>query len=265
MIKLIATDLDGTLLSSNKIISSKTKEVLKQAKDEGIYIVPCTGRPLASITPYLEELELFDDDYSITFNGGLVQHNQSGTTICSAKLSDEEVSEIISFLNHEQMTYDLVANRTLYAHCNQEETFYEHLNCHLDIERFSSAPKMEYNKIVVTSDEATLNEWIPKLTEQFAGRFYIVRTMPQLFEIASLNARKDKGVIHLCQHLNIPLSDVVAFGDEANDIELLQNVGLGIAMANATDEVKAVADAVTKTNDEHGVALAIEALLERRD
>ena len=87
MIKLVAIDLDGTLLDGKKQVSQKNKEVLAQAKAQGVKIVLCTGRPLRAIRPYLEELSLNESgDYSITFNGGLVQKKDTGEIMEKAAL-----------------------------------------------------------------------------------------------------------------------------------------------------------------------------------
>ena len=263
MIKLIATDLDGTLLNSKSQLSQKTIDVLKKAKEQGIYVVPCTGRPLASIQGYLKELGLYDDnDYSITFNGGLVQHNQSGEVIYSAQITKEESQKIVDFLNNKKMSYDLLCHDYLLAPAGQEESFYERLNHQLPVKHFEQFTALECNKIVVNGSEAEVSSWLDDVFKAFGDDFYVVRTMPELLEIASKKVGKEKGIAQLCQFLNLSMDQVISFGDEANDIEMLEQTGMGIAMENASEVVKQAANFVTKTNDENGVAIAIEALLE---
>ncbi len=95
LIKLVAIDLDGTLLNSEKEISLRNKQALMAAKQEGVKVVICTGRPLAAIGPYLEELGLQDEgDYSITFNGGLVQKNDTGAIIEKTLMPLEAIHEL---------------------------------------------------------------------------------------------------------------------------------------------------------------------------
>lgn len=263
MIKLIAIDLDGTLLNSNHEITSYTEKVLKKAKEAGIHIVLCTGRPLASIQGYLKQLSLFDEsDYSITFNGGYVQHNVSGNVIASAMLHYSDIIKITKLLEQNHFEYDVVSNGTLYVPKGQSHTFYEQLNHHLPVIATEKWDKtLNYNKVVVPAEPDILEKAIPIIQEALGTDYYLVRSLPRLFEIANLEVGKEKGLKHLCEYLDISMSQVVAFGDEANDIGMLQEVGYGIAMGNATTEVKSVSRYITLTNDEDGVAKAIEALI----
>lgn len=263
MIKLVAMDLDGTLLQPDKTISEYTKQVLSQVKERGVHLVLCTGRPLAAIQSYLKTLSLFDDDdYSITFNGGLVQHNQSGRIISSHRLHGKEVMAIQDFLDSHHMTYDIVAGDCLLKKKGQAPTFYESLNKILPLKEITQIDGHDsYNKIVVTADPEQLEQWIPLIQAQLGDDYYLVKTMPTLFEIASPNVNKANGIKALADYLHIEMAEVAAFGDEANDMEMLKEAGYGIAMANATDDVKNIARFVTLTNKEDGVAKALATLV----
>ena len=263
MIKLVAMDLDGTLLHHDKTISDYTKQVLQKVKAKGVHLVLCTGRPIAAIQRYLKELDLFDDDdYSITFNGGLVQHNQSERVVSSHLLSGKEAQFIATFLNQHHMTYDMVQHQQLWKPSGQVATFYESLNKVLALHEFQEVnTTLSYNKIVVTGEPEQMQTWVPVIQEELQGKYYLVRSMPQLFEIAPLGVNKAEGIKALAKHLNIALEDIAAFGDEANDCEMLAEVGYGVAMGNANEAIQQQARYVTLTNDEDGVAKALEQLV----
>ena len=114
MIKLIAIDLDGTLLTDDKKISDKNKTVLTQAKEQGVKVVICTGRPLFAIEPYLDRLELRDEgDYSITFNGSSVQKNDTGETLLAHSLSFDEVSRVANVMMSLNLPLDIISVDTV--------------------------------------------------------------------------------------------------------------------------------------------------------
>ncbi|MDR3960307.1 MAG: HAD-IIB family hydrolase, partial [Streptococcus sp.] len=110
MIKLIAIDLDGTLLNDKKDVPPRNTEVLARAKAQGVKIVICTGRPLRAIRPYLEELSLKEPgDYSITFNGGLVQKNETGEIIEKAAMQLADIHELVSVAEDLNLPLDVVS------------------------------------------------------------------------------------------------------------------------------------------------------------
>ena len=156
MIKLVAIDLDGTLLNSQKEISLRNKQALMAAKQAGVKVVICTGRPLAAIGPYLEELGLQDEgDYSITFNGGLVQKNDTGAIIEKTLMPLEAIHELFDVLSDEVvMQLPSAPNYpSIYSSLNKLLTFESY-----KLEELT--PNRIYNKVVVAIDEAYLNERI---------------------------------------------------------------------------------------------------------
>ena len=109
MIKLVAIDLDGTLLTDDKRISQKNLTVLQKAKEQGVKVVLCTGRPLAAITPFIEQLGLNEPgDYSITFNGGLVQKNDTGEILSKSAMTLEDVQRISQLMIELDLPLDVL-------------------------------------------------------------------------------------------------------------------------------------------------------------
>jgi Cof subfamily protein (haloacid dehalogenase superfamily) len=118
-------------------------------------------------------------------------------------------------------------------------------------------PKVKYNKMMMIDEADVLEAAVSRLPQEIWANYTILRSEPFYLEILNKNASKGKAVKALAEHLGIDQKDVMAIGDSGNDVDLVDFAGIGVAMDNATDEVKAVADVVTTSNNEHGVAQAI--------
>jgi len=260
MIKLIAIDLDGTLLNGKKEISKTNQEVLAQAKAKGIKIVLCTGRPLKAILPYLDVLDLRSaGDYSITFNGGLVQKNDTGEIVDKQTLSVADVQDLLALAKQMDMPLDVLRDEVVlcFPTSSDHQTIYPKLNPLLV---FQSATQQEltaealYNKAVVAYDQKELDQWIPKIPAKFKERYEVIKTRSNLLEFMPKGVTKAYGIQLLAQELGIEQAEVMAIGDEENDLSMIAYAGVGVAMGNAISAVKEAADVVTATNEEDGVA-----------
>lgn len=263
MIKLIAIDLDGTLLTDAKTISDTNKKMLAEAKTRGVKIVICTGRPLIAIKDYLAELNLLDaDDYSITFNGGLIQTN-TGEILGKTAMDLADVQHIHQLLTNLALPMDVLSD----ALCFQFETAKDHPSIYPTLNKaLTYVPKMIealdedtlYNKVVASIDAAYLDQKIALIPNEEYERFEIFKTRPNLLEFMPKGVTKAFGLSVLGEHLGIEAREMMALGDEANDLSMINYAGMGVAMENATDGVKSAANFVTKTNQADGVAHAIQ-------
>ncbi|NEW65507.1 HAD family phosphatase [Carnobacteriaceae bacterium zg-84] len=264
MIKLIAIDLDGTLLTSDKTISQRNKEVIKQAKEQGIKIVLCTGRPIMGIRAFLEELDLISEhDHCITFNGGLVQVTETEEILAQKAHTKADVEHIydvcfsvglpINAIDLEKVYEPIYPphNRSLYPDIINNLLFE-----HRDIDSFD-ADHM-FNKVVSCCPQDVLDSKIAVLPETFKNDYTLLKSRPILLEILPKDVDKGYGLKCLCELLNIKAEEVLACGDEENDLAMLTYAGYGVAMGNATQDVKNAAKYITDTNDADGVAKAIE-------
>ncbi|PQC52341.1 Cof-type HAD-IIB family hydrolase [Enterococcus faecalis] len=264
MIKLVAIDLDGTLLNSQKEISLRNKQALMAAKQAGVKVVICTGRPLAAIGPYLEELGLQDEgDYSITFNGGLVQKNDTGAIIEKTLMPLEAIHELYQLATTLNMPFDVLSDEVVMQLPSSPNypSIYSSLNKLLTFESYKLeelTPNRIYNKVVVAIDEAYLNERIKEIPASFYERFEIIKTRNNLLEFMPKGITKAYGISLLAKDLGIRAEEIMTLGDEENDLPMIEYAGLGVAMANAIPLVKEAADVVTDTNDQDGVAKAVE-------
>lgn len=263
-IKIIALDLDGTLFNNDKKVSFENQQALKAAREKGIKIVITTGRPLMAIGNLLEELNLASsEDYSITFNGGLVQSND-GCILYKNELNRSQLSDIYQILEPLGLPFDILSDGIVYSiPCQGNKSLYHTANpllTFVELECFEDIPQdVIYNKVVTVIDADFLDEQIQKLPKEFYERYEVFKSRDILLEIMPKDVHKAAGLSLLCQHLKLNAENVMAMGDEENDISMLTWAGLGVAMANGSDIAKKNANFVTeKTNEENGVAEAIK-------
>ncbi|WP_414840123.1 sugar-phosphatase [Carnobacterium sp. TMP28] len=264
MIKLIAIDLDGTLLTKDRLISEENKQAIYEAKKQGIKVVLCTGRPLLGMVHYLEELNLREPgDYGITYNGGLVQKTDTGEILSQKTLSKKEVQELYKLSQDINMPCNFIDLERVYEPpypVGRESLYPTVMNA---LPFVSIAPEELYedtviNKVVFCYEEERLDEAIAKIPSEFFERFTLMKSRPILLELMNKEVDKGKGISVLCDLLGIDSHEVMAIGDEANDFAMIEFAGTGVAMENATLEIKQIAQFVTKNNNDHGVAHAIQ-------
>ena len=262
-IKLIALDLDGTLLTSEKNISERNLAALKMAQEQGIKIVLTTGRPLKAMELFLNELGVAnqEDEYTVTFNGGLVQRN-TGEILDKTVFAYDDVARIFEETEKLGLPLDAICEGTVYQIQSDHESLYAKFNPALTFipvafEDLSS--QMTYNKCVTAFAQEPLDAAIQQISPELFDQYEIFKSRELLLEWSPKNVHKAIGLSKLIKHLGINQSQVMACGDEANDLSMIEWAGLGVAMQNAVPAVKAVANVITPmTNDEEAVAWAIE-------
>ncbi|MCQ9209818.1 Cof-type HAD-IIB family hydrolase [Granulicatella seriolae] len=265
--KAIALDLDGTLLTSDKKISQATKETIQVAKDLGIKIILCTGRPLKGILHYLEELELVDDtDFSITYNGGLIQENKSGNVHYQKTLSKEEVSHIYQETYSVGLPINMIdldyAYETTYPAGVQ--SYYPQI---MEILSFLKKnpddfeDNHRFNKAVICTDQELLDQQAQQLPAEFFDSYTTVKSRPILLEVLPKGVSKGDALVRLADLLGISMDEMMACGDEENDLSMIEAAGFGVAMENAIDSLKEAADYITASNNHDGVAQAINYMI----
>src|SRR5574341_1113301 len=259
-INLLALDLDGTLLTHDKKISDENKAAIKAAQAQGVHVVITTGRPLKAIEHILSELDLLvASEYSITFNGGLVQRN-NGEILSQKTFSYEDLVELHEAFEQLNLPFDVISEGKCYE--TNPKSLYQGFSPFLDFTMgdFDTIPKdIILNKAVSAIDADFLDQQIKKIPASLKSKYEIFKSRDILLEIMPKGVVKSFGLEQLIAILGIEQASVMAMGDEENDITMLSWAGLGIAMKNATAEVNAIADVTAPlTNDEHGVAWAIK-------
>lgn len=261
-IKLIALDLDGTLLNGKKEISEANKEALRLAREKGVKVVITTGRPLPAVEAILTELGLMQaDEYSITFNGGLVQKND-GSILDQTGFGLEAVQSIYKVTQELGLPLDIVRGGDVYVLPAAVESLYPTCNALLNYlpTAYEDLPQgVEFNKAITACEPGLLDAMIQKIPEQLLSQFEVFKSREILLEWCPKGVHKAEGLTKLIAHLGIDRSEVMTCGDEDNDFSMIEWAGLGVCMANGSDKVKAVANVVTPmTNEEDAVAWAVQ-------
>lgn len=263
MIKLIAIDMDGTLLNESHLITEKVKTALHEAIEAGIKIVLCTGRPLKAIYPYLEELELSqEEDYVISLNGTLVQKTNTQEIVYSHTLSHEDVAKLEGLRRKDlEISFSYFNEKDYYYTGKQTEILQydaDLLGMELNYLPAKDIPDdMTIYKAMFVAESEVLDQFIPQVPEFIYQDYYPIRSLSYVFEVLPKQANKGAALLGLAKKLGFAKEEIMAIGDGANDIDMIEAAGESVAMGNATEEIKKAAKYETKTNEEDGVAHAI--------
>ena len=248
-IKMIVTDLDGTLLQTDKTISDQTASVFHRCREKGIMIVFATARPIRAVT--MLKLDI-GNDAAIYHNGAVIAiayfaHHHIGI---EPEVTKALLIQTANRFNDMKLSAEI--NDTLYANFDVSTIW---TNTTAILSDFADLPDIPADKIIfgtAKSDE------VREITSMLPDDLYPEIAENQILMVMNKNARKRNAVTKIAAHYGISLPDIVAFGDDYNDIEMLRDCGIGVAVANAIDEVKAVANFICDTNDNDGVAKWIE-------
>ena len=264
MYKLIALDIDGTLLNSEKKVTQEVFDAIQSAKEKGVKVVLSTGRPLPGVQSLLKELKLNDEEnYVVTFNGGLVQEITSQDVISNIEMSHEDFDYIYNELakKHDIKIHINTPNSLVvpYKEVPKYSVHESKLNnipviC-MDENEINS--DITFCKVMLVDEPEIIEDIITKIPQEFHDKYTIVRSAPFFLEFLNKKVNKGSGLQALCDKLGIDPSEVIAVGDEENDRHMIEFAGLGVAMGNARDSIKEIANHVTETNNNHGVAKVI--------
>ena len=262
-IKLLALDLDGTLLNADKKISKRNREAIFAARAKGVKVVLTTGRPLKAMEYLLDELGTagLADEYTITFNGGLVQRN-SGQILDKIVFSREDVMRIFRETKRLNLPLDAISDDLVYQLTSAQTSLYRKFNPYLQFQSISIeelSDQKTYNKCVTATAPESIDDTLPLISPDLFDQYEVFKSRDMLLEWSPKHVHKANGLAKLAQYLGIEANQVMACGDEENDRSMLEWSGIGVAMGNATVAIKQVANVVAPmTNDEDAVAWAIE-------
>ncbi len=268
-IKIIALDLDGTLLNSNKELSERNYRALEAAAQRGIQIVPTTGRFYGAMPQVIRQLPFVN--YVITINGAQVRDLRTGEVLYRAEIPWQQAIEIMSYLDTLPVIYDCFMGDAAWMTAALKEKIEDHTtDPHYrkmlhelrqpveELKAFLAQRQTDIQKTQFFTMDAALRQ---RLLEELPQRFEnIIASSALIHNVEINNARANKGdaVLALAAHLGCTADNVMSFGDGLNDVTMLCAAGVGVVMANAFDEVKAYADYITDDCDHDGVATAIE-------
>eukprot|EP00191_Tetraselmis_sp_GSL018_P020337 CAMPEP_0177592368 /NCGR_PEP_ID=MMETSP0419_2-20121207/8520_1 /TAXON_ID=582737 /ORGANISM="Tetraselmis sp., Strain GSL018" /LENGTH=354 /DNA_ID=CAMNT_0019083225 /DNA_START=24 /DNA_END=1085 /DNA_ORIENTATION=- len=258
--KLIASDVDGTLLNSSQQLSPCVRDSIRKASEAGVPLVVATGKARG---PWTEAVlpQLGEPTPGVYLQGCLI-YDEQGKLLYSRDLEADICRDVVAFARREGLT--------LTAYCG-ERILCEEVNDQTDRLLFYKEPTPEgvgplesilgevpVQKMIFMAEQERIDEIRPLAEKLLAGRASLTTALTGMLEVLPLGASKGEGVRMLLERLQVDPEDVLGMGDGENDIEMLKLVGLGVAMGNGKQIVKEVADAVAPSNDDDGVAWAIE-------
>ena len=258
MIKMIATDIDGTILPYNGEFTVGVKDCIKKLNERGIKVILVTGRMHSSATPLAKQLGL--NLPVISYQGGLIK-DIYGNTLFQVELSPIIAKEIIEWGRNNNVHLNLYIDDKLYVENDNEfiryyikGKFVDYTVCSFDDLEIKNVNKLLAIDIQ-NADRVT--SWVNILKSKYPN-LYIVKSTPYYCEIGSANAKKSIGVDFLCKMWGLKREEVLTIGDQNNDIDLVQCGGIGVSMGNGTPELQSVADYITDTVENDGFVKAVE-------
>lgn len=258
MIKMVATDIDGTIVKWDTEISDNVKNCISNLCKNGIKVVLVTGRMHCATTHIAASLGL--DTPIVSYQGGLIK-NQSGQTLYQQNLNCDYADKIIKWAKENDIHINLYIDDKLYVEKDNDFVrkytdgkFVSYTVC-----PFSTLKIDNVNKILAIdyNDVDRVTGWVKELHKSFP-ELYVVKSTPYFCEIGSPLARKSTGVEFLAKQWGIKKEEILTIGDQDNDIELLKAGGTAVAMGNATEELKKYADYITDSVENDGFAHAME-------
>lgn len=263
MIRLLAIDLDGTLLNSFHEISEENKTAIRKAQEHGVKVIIATGRPEQLCKSIVKELSLKDD--IIMSNGGVIGHPFKRDKVLSKTLNMKIVKTVVDYCETNDIIYLLYTAEAIISKPNFRVGFFENKNKNLPtdehvifkgIENLEDVYRTEPNKILVVEENSTK---LSQAKEYFStiDQISIVQSQTTFIDVSPRDVSKGFALKAYAEYLNLDPSEVAAMGDQDNDISMLKYAGTAIAMENASKGCMEVSNHVTLSNNAHGVAYAI--------
>ena len=263
--KLITVDIDDTLLNTQKVITPGTKAALMKAQESGIKLAVCSGRLPYGVRPYAKALDIFSyGGYYMGFNGGAIL-NSKDERISSTYLDSKYIEPVYSVLRPTNITTMVHKGDIIYA--DRKVNPYTHiepdviglpLNLVDDIAEFVD---WDLHKLLLSGEPEELKKTEKLLLDKFGAELDIYLSAPWFLEVMPKGISKGIGLKKICEDMCITTDEVISFGDSFNDISMIKTAGMGVAMGNAEEELKAAADMITDDCDSDGIAKALEKLL----
>ena len=259
--RYLALDFDGTLLTSDHIIDSETKNALIDAQRAGIQLILASGRPTYAMLKFAEELATDQfGGYLLSFNGSYMFDLKTNQKISTTELTKNEVSELYNYsknFDFSVLIYDdseiLIDNLNEFAEVESDITG-------MTIREITDFNRPSAKAIFVHSPEY-IDAIQAQVTAELSGKFTISRSMPSFLEVTPNGVDKGSSLATLFNLINAEKSQLIACGDGGNDLTMIQYAGLGVAMENARDEVKAAADFITFDNNSQGIVHVIDTFI----
>lgn len=257
--RLIAVDLDDSLLGIDSKISRANKDALFAARDKGVHVTIATGRMLDSAMPFIKEMKV--DIPVITYQGAFIKDIQTGETLVRKSVPMDYVHDIIDECKKRALHLQVYNESTYFFEQDNEYSQYYHRMSGIkgqeagDLKQFLEEEPM---KLLIIAEPPVIQEHLEDFQKQFGDQLQVLISRPHYLEFTNGEATKGRALAKLGDMLKIPKEEIIAIGDSFNDISMIDYAGLGVAMGNAPEEVKSYAQYIARGNDEDGVADVVE-------
>ncbi|MCX7922181.1 MAG: Cof-type HAD-IIB family hydrolase [Clostridia bacterium] len=267
MYKLVAIDLDGTLLNSGKIVSERNKEAIKRAIEKGIKIIVCSGRIYAGAKGFARQI--YTNEPLVACNGAVIKDIDTGEILYSNSLRHDDCLEVIEICRAKGIYFHVYIDDTMYTEKlgfsslyywkrNQELPEKDRVDIRVveslrQVVKSSSTPP---SKVVAISEDPIMLSCTRKHIEEIST-ISVMSSNYDNFEVVNHGVSKAKALSFISEKFGIKREEIIAIGDNENDYSMIQFAGIGIAMGNAEEIIKNAADYITLTNNEDGVAHAL--------
>ncbi|NHN32981.1 Cof-type HAD-IIB family hydrolase [Paenibacillus agricola] len=259
MYKMLAIDIDDTLINDKKEITEGTKQALEQALAQGVTVTLATGRMYASAKQMATQLGL--NVPLITYQGSLVKNSVDGETLYERSVPSEAAHHIFEYCELHGLHLQTYLNDILYVQeDNEKSRNYAALSkipftVYPEFRELADKPS---TKLLIIDDPGKLDEVAVELRDQIGHLVHITKSKPHFLEIVNREGTKGHAIRFLAERFGYDMSEVIAIGDSWNDHEMLEAAGFGVAMGNAVESLKEIADYVTLSNNEDGVKHVVE-------
>lgn len=261
-VQLLVADIDGTLVRTDKALSDATVAAAARLRDAGVALALISARPGSGIAPLAKQLAL--EGVFGAFNGATIAKSD-GTVVSAERLDDRVAARALELLAHPAIDLWLYADDRWYVtQTTNPHTAREKLSAGVDPTIVADLAPLarRVDKIVgVSEDHALLARLDPEIAAALGGKATIARSHAYFLDVTPPTGNKGDGIARIAEAAGVSLANTAAIGDGMNDIAMLKRAGLAVAMGNAPDEVKAAAGHVTRSNDDDGVAAAIDEII----
>lgn len=259
MYKLIAIDIDDTLINDDKEVTPATQQALEQAVAKDVVVTLATGRAYASAQKIARQTGL--NVPIITYQGALIKNLMDEKVLYERYVPEDAAHKLFEYCIEHNLHLQVYIDDKLYAREeNQKLKDYSELNRtpYFIEPDFKKLIAQKTPKMLIIDDPAYLDEIAPVLRELLGSEVHITKSKPHFLEIMHFEGTKGHALTFLANHFDVDMAQTMAIGDSWNDHEMLEAAGLGVAMGNAIQALKDIAGYVTLSNNENGVKAAID-------
>ncbi|CAH0122533.1 MULTISPECIES: Cof-type HAD-IIB family hydrolase [unclassified Paenibacillus] len=258
MYRMIAIDIDDTLLNDDMIITDETKQAIRDAIDNGIVVTLATGRMYPSAVQIARQLDL--NVPLITYQGAKIKNLLDQKTVYERFVPQPIVQAVFDYARRQGLHLQVYHDDILYSREDHEfvRTYSDTLLVPYTVApNFDGLADKPLNKLLIADRPDKVDCICEELMSMFGQAAYITKSKPEYVEVLHVEATKGHALEYLASHYEIPMAQVIAIGDSWNDHEMIERAGLGVAMGNAIPSLQRLADYVTLTNNLNGVAHVI--------